>query len=183
MTQSAVYSQEDAQDFTNSPAAEEMQNAQSNTYHIEATRGNVQINGVTCSMLIDGGSGATILNEPTARLVFGKNFQVDRPNSVNYNGYGGSELKILGNKFCTASRFVIDRTVTANNLECSIVEGGNKPNLLGRDWMRVLGIRYEDFIPYDSLTSAEQGELPECVEQRGSICAVSNQDGVEVISS
>ena len=108
----------------------------------EPYRVELKLNGVHTSMEIDTGAAASIINEETYKRISEGNQVKNRPQletaKVKLRTYTGELVKVIG-----TLNVIVKYEKQEVELQTLVVEGCG-PNLLGRDWLRVLTINWKE---------------------------------------
>lgn len=99
------------------------------TYVKASSRGinvSLNLNNHETLMEVDTGSSCTLINELTYKQLYECEL---KPTKVNLRGYSGNKIETIGE--CEVSV----QLHNANKMLRAIVVKGDKPNLLGRDWL------------------------------------------------
>ena len=122
---------------------------------------DLQLNGVQTSMEVDTGTAATIINKETYKRIIDGNSAKNRPQmgttKVKLRTYTGELVKVLG-----TVNVVVKYEKQEVELQTLIVEGSG-PNLLGRDWLRVLRPNWKELfeIQVDRRPVSSVGRVPD----------------------
>ena len=123
----------------------------------EPYRVELQLNGVQTSMEVDTGAAATIINEETyKRIVEGnlmKNRQQLEAAKVRLRMYTGELVKVRG-----TLNVIVKYEKQEVELQTLVVEGSG-PNLLGRDWLRVLTLNWKELFKMHVVKNNQESSL------------------------
>ena len=105
------------------------------------------LNRVHTSVEVDTGAAATIINEETYKRISEGNQVKNRPQletaKVKLRTYTGELVKVIG-----TLNVIVKYEKQEVELQTLVVEGWG-PNLLGRDWLRVLTLNWKELIHVD----------------------------------
>ena len=108
----------------------------------ESCRVELKLNRVHTSMEVDTGTAASIINEETYKRISEGNQVKNRPQletaKVKLRTYTGELVKVVG-----TLNVIVKYEKKEVELQTLVVEGCG-PNLLGRDWLRVLTLNWKE---------------------------------------
>ena len=129
----------------------------------EPYRVELQLNGVQTSMEVDTGAAATIINEETyKRIIEGnlvKNRQQLEPAKVKLRTYTGELVKVIG-----TLNVIVKYEKQEVELQTLVVEGSG-PNLLGRDWLRVVTLNWKELFKMQVVKNNQGSSLEKLVDR------------------
>jgi hypothetical protein len=126
----------------NSPQSDQAGEAAYGMYNLESRDNdpivvNVQINDTKVDLELDSGAGHTIISEFTYKNLWGPQvLPLEKPD-LNLRTYTGEHISVLG-------KLTVDVEYNTHNQTLPLyVVTGDGPGLLGRTWMRALGIMWD----------------------------------------
>ena len=142
-----------------------------NTYHMETTeeeeeytmfhmttkekepyRAELKLNGIHTSMEVDTGAAAAIINEETYRDRVKNRPQLETA-KVKLRTYTDELVKVIG-----TLNVIVKYEKQEEDLQ-TLVVGGSGPNLLGRDWLRVLTLNWKELFKMKVDKSNQESSL------------------------
>lgn len=129
----------------------------------EPYRVQLQLNGVQTSMDVDTGAAATIINEDTYKRIIEGNLVKNRPQletaKVKLQTYTGELVKVMG-----TLNVIVKYEKQDVELQTLVVEGPG-PNLLGRDWLRVLTLNWKELFKMQADNNNQESSLEKLIDQ------------------
>ena len=129
----------------------------------EPYRVDLQLDGVQTSMEVDTGTAATISNKETYKRIIDGNSAKSRPQmgtaKVKLRTYTGELVKVSG-----TVNVVVKYEKQGVELQTLVVEGSG-PNLLGRDWLRVLRLNWKELFKIQVDGNNQESLLGRLIQQ------------------
>ena len=120
-------------------------------------------NGVQTSMEVDTGAAATIINEETYKSIIEGNLVKNRQQletaKVKLQTYTGELVKVIG-----TLNVIVKYEKQEVELQTLVVEGSG-PNVLGRDWLRVLTLSWKELFKMQIDKDNQESSLEKLVDR------------------
>ena len=138
------------------------------TFHMttkekEPYRVKLKLNGIHTSMEVDTGAAATIINKETYERFSEKNQVKNRPQletaEVKLRTYTGELVKVIG-----TLNVIVKYEKQEVELQTLVGEGSG-PNLLGRDWLRVLALNWKELFKMQVDKGNQESPLEGLIEK------------------
>ena len=129
----------------------------------EPHRVELKLNGIHTSMEVDTGTAATIINEETYKRISEGNPVKNRPQletaEVKLRTYTGELVKVIG-----TLNVIVKYEKQEVELQTLVGEGSG-PNLLGRDWLRVLALNWMELFKMQVDKGNQESPLEGLIEK------------------